>query len=58
VRLIKQRGVADAQARDAQLKSEAAKLQAGRDILKNATAYLIEVKFGFVAKHRGIWPAE
>src|SRR5258706_1294401 len=44
----------------AQLKREVAKLKAERDILKKAAAYFegIDVKFGFVAKHRGIWPTE
>ena len=35
------------------------KLKVERDILKKAAAYFakeIDVKFGFVAKHRGIWP--
>ena len=45
----------------AQLKREVAKLKAERDILKKSRGLLregIDVKFGFVAKHRGIWPAE
>jgi transposase-like protein len=40
----------------AQLKREVAKLKAERDILKKAAAYFangIDVKVGFVAKHRG-----
>ena len=45
----------------AQLKREVIKLKAERDILKKSRGLLregIDVKFGFVAKHRGIWPAE
>jgi transposase-like protein len=45
----------------AQLKREVAKLRAERDILKKSRGLLregIDVKFGFVAKHRGIWPAD
>jgi len=44
----------------AQLKREEAKLKAERDILKKAGLLRkgIDVKFGFIAKHRGIWPAE
>ncbi|MGC1346400.1 MAG: IS3 family transposase [Methyloceanibacter sp.] len=45
----------------AQLKREVARLKAERDILKKGRGLLregIDVKFGFVAKHRGIWPAE
>ena len=45
----------------AQLKREVIRLKAERDILKKAAAYFakeIDVKFGFIAKHRGIWPAE
>ena len=44
----------------AQLKREVIRLKAERDILKKAAADLreIDVKFGFIAKHRGIWPAE
>src|SRR3954447_25460946 len=45
----------------AQLKREVAKLKAERDILKKSRGLLregIDVKFGFIAKHRGIWPAE
>ena len=37
------------------------RLKAERDILKKAAAYFakeFDVKFGFVAKHRGIWPAD
>ncbi len=44
----------------AQLKREAARLKAERDILKKAAAYFakgVDVKFAFIAKHRGIWPA-
>ena len=44
----------------ARLKREVTKLKAERDILKKAAAYFakeIDVKFGFIAKHRGIWPA-
>ncbi len=39
----------------ARLKREVAKLKAERDILKKAAAYFakrIDVKFGFIAKHR------
>ena len=45
----------------AQLKREVARLKAERDILKKAAAYFaaeVDVKFGFIAKHRGIWPAQ
>ncbi|HEX7564376.1 MAG TPA: IS3 family transposase [Bradyrhizobium sp.] len=45
----------------AQLKREVAKLKAERDILKKGRGLLregIDVKFGFVAKHRGVWPAD
>ena len=45
----------------AQLKREVIKLKAERDILKKGRGLLregIDVKFGFIAKHRGIWPAE
>ena len=45
----------------AQLKREVIRLKAERDILKKAAVLLregIDVKFGFIAKHRGIWPAE
>ncbi|MDE2167431.1 MAG: IS3 family transposase [Alphaproteobacteria bacterium] len=44
----------------AQLKREIAKLKAERDILKKGRGLLregIDVKFSFIAKHRGIWPA-
>jgi len=45
----------------ARLKREVAKLKAERDILKKAAALLregiINVKFGFIAKHRGVWCA-
>src|SRR5438874_12555877 len=44
----------------AQLKREVIRLKAERDILKKAAAYFakeIDVKFAFIAKHRGIWPA-
>ena len=41
----------------AQLKREVIKLKAERDILKNLREG-IDVKFGFIAKHRGIWPAD
>ena len=43
------------------LRREVIKLKAERDILKKAAAYFakeIDVKFTFIAKHRGIWPAE
>ena len=49
------------QAEIAQLKREVIKLKAERDILKKAAAYFakeFDVKFGFIAKHRGIWPAD
>src|SRR5207248_5813105 len=39
----------------ARLKREVAKLKAERDILKLLREG-IDVKFGFIAKHRGIWP--
>jgi transposase-like protein len=45
----------------ARLKREVIKLKAERDILKKAAAYFcegIDVKFGIIAKHRGIWPAD
>ena len=45
----------------ARLKREVTKLKAERDILKKAAAYFakeIDVKFSFIAKHRGIWPAD
>ncbi|HEX3893530.1 MAG TPA: IS3 family transposase [Terracidiphilus sp.] len=44
----------------AQLKREVIRLKAERDILKKGRGLLregIDVKFGFIAKHRGIWPA-
>jgi putative transposase len=44
----------------ARLKPEVTKLKAERDILKKSRGLLregIDVKFGFIAKHRGIWPA-
>jgi putative transposase len=44
----------------ARLKREVTKLKAERDILKKCRSLLregIDVKFGFIAKHRGIWPA-
>ena len=44
----------------AQLKREVIRLKAERDILKKAAAYFakeIDMKFAFIAKHRGIWPA-
>ncbi|MCA1835707.1 MAG: IS3 family transposase [Actinobacteria bacterium] len=43
------------------LKREVTKLKAERDILKKGRGLLregIDVKFGFIAKHRGIWPAD
>jgi putative transposase len=45
----------------AQLKREVARLRAERDIPKKSRGLLregIDMKFAFVAKHRGIWPAE
>src|SRR3954469_25052220 len=45
----------------ARLKREVSKLKAERDILKKAAAYFAkesDVTFGFIAKHRGIWPAD
>ena len=45
----------------ARLKREVIKLKAERDILKKAAAYFakeFDVKFSFIAKHRGIWPAD
>src|SRR3982750_3391717 len=45
----------------ARLKREVIKLKAERDILKKSRGLLregIDVKFSFVAKHRGIWPAD
>jgi putative transposase len=44
----------------ARLKREVTKLKAERDILKKSRGLLregIDVKFGFIAKHRGVWPA-
>ena len=41
------------------LRREVQKLKAERDILKKAAALLregVDMKFGFIAKHRGIWP--
>ncbi|QCI65138.1 IS3 family transposase [Phreatobacter stygius] len=41
------------------LRREVAKLKAERDILKKGRGLLregLDMKFGFVAKHRGIWP--
>ena len=49
------------QAEIARLKREVIKLKAERDILKKAAAYFakeFDVKFSFIAKHRGIWPAD
>jgi transposase-like protein len=44
----------------AQLKREVVRLKAERDILKNRGLLRegVDVKFGFIAKHRGIRPAE
>ena len=45
----------------ARLKREVIKLKAERDILKKAAAYFAkesDVKFFFIARHRGIWPAD
>ncbi|MEJ2378677.1 MAG: IS3 family transposase [Pseudolabrys sp.] len=45
----------------ARLKREVIKLRAERDILKKGRGLLregIDVKFSFIAKHRGIWPAD
>ena len=45
----------------AQFKREVIKLKAERDILEKSRGLLreeINVKFGFIAKHRGIWPAD
>jgi transposase-like protein len=45
----------------ARLKREVIKLKAERDIQKKSRGLLregIDVKFGFIAKHRGIWPAD
>ena len=41
------------------LRREVAKLKAERDILKKAAAYFardVDMRFAFIAKHRGIWP--
>ena len=48
------------QAEIARLQREVTKLKAERDILKKSRGLLregIDVKFGFIARHRGIWPA-
>ena len=48
------------QAEIERLKREVAKLKMERDILKKSRGLLregVDVKFGFVAKHRGAWPA-
>ena len=48
------------QAEITRLKREVTKLKAERDILKKSRGLLREgehVKFSFIAKHRGIWPA-
>jgi putative transposase len=45
----------------ARLKREVTKLKAERDILKKASGLLregIDVKFGFIAKHREVWSAD
>ena len=45
----------------ARLKREVVRLKAERDILKKSRGLLregVDVKFAFIAKHRGIWPAE
>src|SRR6266700_2047474 len=45
----------------ARLKREVTRLKAERDILKKSRGLLregIDMKFAFIAKHRGIWPAE
>jgi transposase-like protein len=46
----------------ARLKREVTMLKAERDILKKCRRGLlreeIDVKFGFIAKHRGTWPAD
>jgi putative transposase len=43
----------------AQLKREVVRLKAERDILSRGLLREgVDVKFGFIAKHRGIWPAE
>ncbi|HEY0939529.1 MAG TPA: IS3 family transposase [Steroidobacter sp.] len=47
------------QAEIARLKKEVAKLRMERDILKKGRGLFrqgVDVKFGFVAKHRGAWP--
>jgi hypothetical protein len=44
----------------ARLKREVTKLKAERDILKKSRGLRregVDVKFGSIAKHRGIWPA-
>ena len=49
------------QAEIARLKREVTRLKAERDILKKAAAYFakeLTSKFSFIAKHRGIWPAD
>lgn len=43
----------------ARLRRGMAKLKMERDILKKGRGLLcerVDIKFGFVAKHRGIWP--
>ncbi|MDY0074237.1 MAG: IS3 family transposase [Thauera sp.] len=48
-----------ADAEIARLRKEVAKLKMERDILKKGRGLLregVDVRFGFVAKHRGIWP--
>ena len=45
----------------ARLKREVIKLKAERDILKKAAAYFakeFDVRFAFIAKHRGIWAVD
>jgi putative transposase len=46
----------------ARLKRGVSKVKAERDILKKGHCGLlregIDVKFGFIVKHRGIWPAD
>ncbi|MDM8007120.1 MAG: IS3 family transposase [Phycisphaerae bacterium] len=47
------------QAEIARLKKEVAKLKMERDIPKKSRSLLregVDMKFGFVAKHRGVWP--
>ena len=47
------------QAEIARLRKEVAKLKMECDILKKSRSLLrqgIDIKFGFMAKHRGIWP--